>query len=175
MGYFDGLAEAIFKKTSDGRSIFYPWGILGKGYIVPDAMTKQKLINFTKRQYIVLLPFVIGVGVFVGWIWACVLLPVYFLWYLFAISKMTEGLQVTNTKLKISQSLRNSAMFHNIILVWFMFVFSILFVLGSIAILSGLVTSSDGYLVGLLGFLFFGLCSIAFGYMIKSRKHKKKR
>lgn len=32
MGYFDGLVEASFKKGADGRTIFYPYGVLGKGY-----------------------------------------------------------------------------------------------------------------------------------------------
>ncbi len=31
MGYFEGQAEACFKKDEDGHTIFYPFGVLAKG------------------------------------------------------------------------------------------------------------------------------------------------
>lgn len=45
MGYFDSLFDGFFKTDSKGKSSFYPWGFLGKGYILPDAKTKQKVLD----------------------------------------------------------------------------------------------------------------------------------
>ena len=36
MGYFDGLTDGVFKTDSEGKFLFYPWGVPGKGYILPD-------------------------------------------------------------------------------------------------------------------------------------------
>ncbi len=36
MGYFDGLTGASFKKDKRGYTVFYPWGIGGRGYILPE-------------------------------------------------------------------------------------------------------------------------------------------
>jgi hypothetical protein len=33
MGYFDALTSSSFKKDESGKTVFYPWGVLGKGHI----------------------------------------------------------------------------------------------------------------------------------------------
>jgi hypothetical protein len=37
MGYFDVLTVGCFKTAQDERKLFFPWGILGRGYIIPSA------------------------------------------------------------------------------------------------------------------------------------------
>ncbi|MDQ7246924.1 hypothetical protein [Dongia sedimenti] len=43
MGYFGELATLSFKKDADGRDLFHPFGILGKGRILPDPETAARL------------------------------------------------------------------------------------------------------------------------------------
>jgi hypothetical protein len=33
MGYLDGIVDGNFKTTAEGIMLFYPDGVLGKGYI----------------------------------------------------------------------------------------------------------------------------------------------
>lgn len=37
MGYFDGLASGIIKKDKNDNAVYYPWGMLGEVYVLPNA------------------------------------------------------------------------------------------------------------------------------------------
>jgi len=43
MGYFNDLADGCFKTSRDGKTLFYPWGWLGRGYVVPSAKISERL------------------------------------------------------------------------------------------------------------------------------------
>lgn len=64
MGYFDKIAEAAFKETSDGLPVYYPNGAMGKGRLVSSNEQKEKLFKYHKRLYKVL----IFVGLPYGWL-----------------------------------------------------------------------------------------------------------
>jgi hypothetical protein len=34
MGFFNALTSSGFKTGQDGRKLFFPWGVLGRGYII---------------------------------------------------------------------------------------------------------------------------------------------
>lgn len=42
MGFFKRLTDSSFKVNGQGNTLFYPWGILGRGYILPDIETEKK-------------------------------------------------------------------------------------------------------------------------------------
>lgn len=48
MAYFNGLVNASLKQTRDGRRACYPWGVLGKGILVPDVASEHKLRKLVK-------------------------------------------------------------------------------------------------------------------------------
>jgi len=165
MGYFDDLFDGIFKTNSKGNSFFYPWGFLGKGYILPDAKTKQKILNVIANYYIISFIFLLGVGVYWDWLYALALLPIFFMWYYLTYSKLTKKLLVTNSRLNLRESFKNSANSHKMITLWAMFTASLAFLLFFLVLL----TSKKTGLIEFAGVTFFGICSIAFGYMIKVR------
>jgi hypothetical protein len=37
MGYFDTLANSLFQTMTNGRTVFFPFGQLGRGYEVPSG------------------------------------------------------------------------------------------------------------------------------------------
>jgi hypothetical protein len=43
MDYFDALARGPFKRTDDGRRLFFPWGPLGGGDAVPSEAEFDRL------------------------------------------------------------------------------------------------------------------------------------
>jgi hypothetical protein len=53
MGYFDGLAASSFKTDDKGNTVFFPWGILGKGYILPED--KKVSIRCSFKHHMVLI------------------------------------------------------------------------------------------------------------------------
>ena len=43
MGYFDALTSSYFKTTPDGRKLFFPWGVLGRGYTIDSEQDYERL------------------------------------------------------------------------------------------------------------------------------------
>jgi hypothetical protein len=165
MGYFDGFFGGVFKTDPKGNSIFYPWGFLGKGYVLPDAKTKQKISSVIANYVMASVIFMLVVGIYWDWLYAFALVPIFFIWYYFTYSKLTKNLPVTNSRLTLRESFKNSANSHNIITLWAMFIVSLAFLLFFLVQL----TSKKPGLMEFAGALFFGICSIALGYMIKER------
>ena len=55
MGYFDGLTSGNFKTAPDGRRLFFPWGYLGRGYVLPSDNTPTGYASQLKTYYVVLI------------------------------------------------------------------------------------------------------------------------
>jgi hypothetical protein len=64
-GYTDALFAVLIKAAKDGKKVFYPWGSVGRGYVLPNEEAEERL----KQQYAVFqiaLSFLLGVGAFLG-------------------------------------------------------------------------------------------------------------
>ena len=132
MGYFEGLADASFKEDSNGNTVFYPWGVLGKGRILPDETTKTKLRKFIILYYQISLPLIILLVITRVW-WLAVLFALAsFLWFFFQSKKITKDCEISNEKLTVKESYRNSARSHNKIMLWFLLLISLLFVFSGV-------------------------------------------
>ena len=166
MGYFDGLTASIFKTNEIGQVIFYPWGIIGKGYILSCEEKQIKVRKFIKLYYIVSLSLIIGIQIALGWLYNIILLPFLFAWYYFTIINYLKGLSKTDEKLTMKESATNSAKAHNIETLWAMLIASVLFVLAGIFIL---IANMDKWIIALMDIVFFGVSSIKIAYMIKQR------
>lgn len=167
MGYFDGLADASFKKDSNGKDVFYAWGVLGKGRVLPDEATKAKLRKFVIRYYQIMLPIAILLGIFRLWLPALLVLTALTLGFYFYVNQLTKNCPICTEKLTLKESYRNSANSHNTLMLWLMLVASLLFVVG------GMWMFIKGRLfLGLGSVVFFGLCSAAFILMIKVKRNK---
>ena len=42
-GYFNALVSGYFMPAADGRMLFFPWGVAGKGYIIPTQQEYERL------------------------------------------------------------------------------------------------------------------------------------
>ena len=168
MGYFDGLTSSSFKKDKSGNICFYPWGVFGKGYVLPDEASEMRIRGFVRRYYMISLPAIIVVGSVVGWLYAFITLPILIAWYLIKCRSLIYDFAVVNEKLTIRESSANSANAHNRVTLWLLFVFSVLFVAGGLFML---MSGKSGFdkIVGLSAVLFFSTCGAALFYMIKAK------
>lgn len=165
MGYFDGLADAAFKKDSNGNDVFYAWGVLGKGRILPDEATKIKLRTFLIRYYQIVLPVGMLLGILRLWLPAILILSLLTFGFYFYVNQLTKNCPICTEKLTLKESYKNSARSHNTLMLWFMLLISLLFVLG------GLWMFVKGRLfIGLGSVVFFGLCSAVFIFMLKIKR-----
>lgn len=170
MGYFEGLTNASFKKDQAGNTIFFPWGVLGRGRILPDEPTETRVRAFLSRYYKVSLPTIIGVGVIVGWAWSFLLVPIFGAWFYFGSKSLVSDYPYSKDKLTLKEGYTSSAAGHNKVTLWLLFTCSILFVLAGIFIAS-VATSSSQIAMGLFTAIFFGACSAAIGYMLKVKRN----
>ena len=166
--YFEGLIEGSFKTAADGQHLFYPWGVLGKGYVLPDAQTEQRTRKFLKIYYMVSLPLVVIIVdtvSFYGFYYALALIPVVLLVYGVSALSLTRRLLATGERLRLTESLANSGRAHSRMILWFLFIASIVFVIGGIDAM--ILDREVG--MGLLSILFFGACGTIIGYMLRTR------
>ena len=166
MGYFDGLADAAFKNDEEGNYLFYPFGVIGKGRVIPSENEKDSLRLFLKRTYqfffllFILLFFVAKWQLILG------LLMIALFTFYFVLFKRIQSYEYATSKLTLKESLKNSAKSHNKLTLLFLFGISILFVLIGL----GISTLGEASIViGILCAAFFGLCAICIGYMLIAR------
>lgn len=63
INYFESLARGNFKHDAAGRTVFFPLGVFGKGRILPDAATEQRLRDRLATQYQLAIVVAIALGV----------------------------------------------------------------------------------------------------------------
>jgi len=167
MGYFDALTSSAFKTTPDGRRLFFPYGVLGGGYLLASEQDYWRLQRQVKIYMIVTLVLIIGASATGNYVWAgiiaAVLIAVYVVWTSFA----TRGLAPSDERLSLTESMTTQARTHNVGVLWALEIVSLLFVAGGIFIL---MVDPASRLLALVGIGFFGMCAIAFARMLMLRR-----
>ena len=167
MGYFDGLASGIIKKDKDNNPVYYPWGVLGKGYVLPNAERETEIKNM------VILFYQLFFGVFFvhlfllknALIFALLVLALV-IWFLVKSKQLTKDCPKSGEKLTLKEGYTNSAKAHNLWVLYILLVVSVLFtLLGLFLLMSGKAIGASLFLV-----ILFGACTAAIGYMIRVKK-----
>src|SRR3989337_695722 len=101
MGYFDGLTDGLFKKDTLGDILFYPWGMLGSGFIIKSEPKHNQIRRFIKTiSIIILFSVTITLIPLIYWLnywpyfilfWLGALL-IFTGWYYVAVKKITRDL-----------------------------------------------------------------------------------
>jgi hypothetical protein len=107
--YFKRLTDRLFKVDDRGRSLFYPWGSLGKGYIVADKQIERNIRLFVAYYYAVCFVLMVGL-LFTGYMkYSYVLiLPVFIVWAI-GVRYFTQNLETTEIKLTFTESMTRFA------------------------------------------------------------------
>lgn len=172
MGYFEGITASYFKTDKDGNTIFYPYGIFGKGYILPDEK-KEQVRLVIKRYMQVSLPIVIVmVPLLKAWFVIFFVCPLYFLGYAIWMSKLTKTFKKSKDKLTFTESRINSAHAHNLSTLWLFEIICLLFIVAGIYIIG---QSPKGLYIGILSIAFFGFCGCVIFKMIEIKKEDQQK
>jgi len=170
MGYFDALASGCFKVTPDGRKLFFPWGVLGRGYAIASDQDYDRLRQQIKIYLIVAMVVLIGTAALryylTSFILAAVLIGCYLIWLPFRL----RGLQPSDERLSVRDSMAAQASAHGTAFLWVMEAIALAFVAAGIAIL---VLDPQNWLIALAAILFFGLCSAVFTWMLLVRRRSR--
>ena len=166
MGYFGEFIDISFKKDEKGRTIFYPWGIFGRGYILPDDK-KDIIRKKLKRSYQVFLTLVILTEIFVS-SWVSIFFVLLLVGVLAIFNKrLVRGLEISPVKLTVSDTRSTLVHSQSLITTWFLEICSLLFVLAGIFIL---VISPNEWFIAILSISLFGFSAYILWDIIKAKK-----
>jgi hypothetical protein len=169
MGYLDGLVDSSFKKDAEGRTVFYPWGTLGSGYIVETGDLRNQIRSLYKTVLIVLIPTTVLFQITVGWWLNLVLVPFCVIGCYFWVRNLTKGLPKSTEKLTTAEAYKNSARSYNLTLLIGLEFLSVIFVTtGFLLLLNG----GDRF-VALASIVFFGFCGATIGCLITAKIRSK--
>lgn len=164
MGYFDGLASGIIKKDKDNNPVYYPWGVLGKGYVLPDAERETTIKNMVILFYQLFLGlFFVHLFLLKNVLIFAILTIVLIAWFLLKSRQLTKDCPKSDEKLTLKEGYTNSAKAHNKTVLWILLVIAAIATLGSIAMLF----SGKLLILGLVLTILFGASSAAIYYMIQ--------
>lgn len=164
MGYFEALAASSFTADSEGRRIFFPWGVLGKGYVIPTEDEYERLRATLVRTYQVLFPATVLLAVlFRSWMpWVLFALPSLFvLGYPIWVRRATSGWNQSAQRLSLRQSIANQAQHHSRPFLWFLFIGGLVFVAGGLWLIA-----VHRWYVGIASISLFGFGAVLFLRML---------
>jgi hypothetical protein len=156
MGYFDALTSAYFKTTPDGRKLFFPWGVLGRGYAIDSEQDYERLRRQVKAYTIVSMVLVIGLAALRAYVGAVVIGALLISFYLGWMRYLLRGLHQSDERLSLQDSMTSQARAHSATGLWLLQIGALVFVALGIVML---VVDPDNWPTALGSIVFFGVCA----------------
>jgi hypothetical protein len=167
MGYFDGLTSGSFKTAQDGRRLFFPWGYLGRGYVLASDQDADRLRRQLKTYYIVMLVGIVGTSGFHAFITSAVVAGLCIIFYALWARRQVANLQPAGEAMSFRDSSASQARAFGPRALWLLEICSLLFVAGGIFMY---VDDPANRTMALFTTIFFGCCAASIGYMIVIRR-----
>jgi hypothetical protein len=169
MGYLDAVTGRYFKTAADGRKLFFPWGVLGRGYVLDSDHDYERLRQRLKTYSILALVAIIGSSALQIPVVAIVVTGLLIVFYLVWVSYLLRGLQPSEERLTLRESLTSQALAQSAVALWSLEIASLAFVGIGVFIL---VVEPGKWPAALATITFFGLCAAAFAFMLVVRRDR---
>lgn len=162
-GYLHALTSGYFKTARDGRKLFYPWGAMGRGYVIPSHEHYDGLHRRIMIYQIVSLVTIVGAVAAKLYLAAFVLAGLSMVFYRAWMSYLLRGLEPSEERLSMQESMAVQARAHGALGLWLLEIVALMFVATGFVML---VVAPDKRLVALGSIVFFGACAAAFAHML---------
>ena len=169
MGYFDALTSSSFKTAPDGRRLFFPWGIYGRGYFIESEQDFRRIERLVRTYLIVMLTLIIGVSVFGSTLQIIAVTMVLSGFHAFGAWYLARGLQPSDHRLSLKESFVSQSRAHSAVSLWFFEIASLL-LMGSGVLM--LLTDPDDRLTAVGCIVFFGICTAVFTMQLVQRRRQ---
>jgi predicted membrane protein len=163
MGYFDALASTSFKTAEDGRRLFFLWGPLGRGYVIPSEEQFERLYRQVKIFSIVSTPLIVAAVLWKGLFWALLAAAGLMIWYVVWERLHLRQLDRTDEKLTFAESFANRVRAGSWAHLWLLEAGALAFV--GIGV-GTLILDSENWPRGIVLIAFFGFCAVEFARML---------
>jgi hypothetical protein len=169
MGYFDALVSSSFKVAQDGHRLFFPWGTLGRGYVIDSEEDFRRLERLIKMFMVVSLILVIGLSSFGSYLQSFVvavpLIGFYAVWARY----LTRRLQPSNERLSLKESIASQARAHSARSLWLLEIGALVLFGGSIWMF---LVEPEKRLVAIAGIVLFGTGVVMFAIQLVQRNRR---
>jgi hypothetical protein len=128
MGYFDALTSSCFKTAQDGRKLFFPWGVWGRGYVVASEQDYERLRRQVKAYMVVALVPIIVTAALQAYVGALVIVVLLVAFYLVWMRFLLPGLLPSDERLSVQDSMTAQARAHSAAGLWFLEIGALAFV-----------------------------------------------
>jgi hypothetical protein len=167
MGYFDGLTSGSFKTAQDGRRLFYPWGYLGRGYVLASDDEAERLRRQLKTYYIVMLVAIVATSGLHAFVTSAAVAGVCIIFYAIWATRQVAKLQPAGEAMSFGESSAAQARSFGPRALWLLEICSLVFVAGGIFMYAA---DPANRLMALFTIIFFGCCAVAIGYLLVIRR-----
>ena len=166
-GYFNALVSGYFKPAADGRMLYFPWGIFGKGYVVPSQQEYARLHSQLKMYQCVSLIMIVALAATQSFI-ACIILALvlvagYSVWAVYR----KRGFAPSDEKMSWGENMAMQAQLHGVRGLWVLEIIALVFVASGLLML---VIDPSQWLMALFSIGFFGACAVVFARMLRMRR-----
>ena len=165
MGYFDALTSSCFKTAQDGRKLFFPWGVWGRGYAVASEQDYERLRRQVKAYMVASLVPIIVTAALQAYVGALVIGVLLVAFYLVWMRFLLRGLLPSDERLSVQGSMTAQARAHSAAGLWFLEIGALAFV-GIVII----VIDPGNWLMALGSIVFFGFCAAVAARMLILRR-----
>ena len=169
MGYFDGLGSGPFKRNKSGQIVFYPWGIAGRGYVIPDEATEARVRKFVRSSMQLSIPAIIGAQVVSGPALSLSIFAGFVLWFAFRVRTLVGSFPLSPERLTLKEHAATSAKAYGKPTLWFLLTCSVI-MLAAALFLVFVGRSIGDRMIALACILLFGAAAMLFGYMLRVRR-----
>jgi hypothetical protein len=164
MNYLDSIVNPLFKKSESGSTLFYPWGILGKGYAVRSESEESHIRSLLKVYYLLFLVAMIFCFYVLGWQYAVFCAVLGLGWYAIWSAKVTRPLSASDEKLKYSESVSQGLPYYS---TWVLVVLSLFSLIMFLVCAIILYADPSEWIMGLLGLVLFGVTTVMLVFNIR--------
>jgi hypothetical protein len=167
VGYFDAITSSAFKTTPDGERLFFPWGAMGRGYVLETEADYERLRRQIKISLIVGMVVPVGAIACQMYVLGLVTIVAWLAFYVAWMAQRLRSLQRSAERLTVREAMITQARTHSPILLWLGVTGSLLFVASGFFIL---IFNPRQWLTAGASILFFGFCGFLFARMIRLRR-----
>jgi hypothetical protein len=174
MGYFEGLINKNFKKDRAGKTVFYPWSMLGSGRILENTEMEDSVRRLIKAYYASVFLAVLGLILSSAPLRYAflALLPCIYAWYVYTAQQLVAQCRPSAERLTLKDTYAATAAANHEITLWLFFaVFSMLSAAGIWALFRPVPPDPAlGKAVIALCVLLFGAAAAVYAYMLKLKR-----
>ncbi len=162
MELFSDIISLTFSKDKQGRILFHPWGLYGKGYVILESSQAERLQSFIRRFTSLAFIGLCIMAVMFGWRFGLIFGGVMIGWYFLRVKLLVRGCSSVNVPFR--DRFQEVALLYKLAILWFLSLFSMLGLLFSIYIMF-----FENLLLGFFGSGTFGLTTFTYSMMLYLR------